>query len=94
MTTEWVLAEAVTLLKARSAVDQALALGEAIQAGRLGHLAARHSSAVGQPGRFDTRDTDRFVLVAAAAAGPDRADHLAGRVLDHDGAGLWQELAL
>ena len=38
VTTEWVLAEAVTLLKARSAVDQALALGEASQAGRLGHL--------------------------------------------------------
>ena len=38
VTTEWVLAEAVTLLKARGAVDHALALGEAIQAGRLGHL--------------------------------------------------------
>ena len=38
VTTEWVLAEAVTLLKARGAVEHALALGEAIQAGRLGHL--------------------------------------------------------
>lgn len=38
VTTEWVMAEAVTLLKARGAVDQALALGEAIQAGRLGYL--------------------------------------------------------
>ena len=38
VTTEWVLAEAVTLLKARGAVDHALALGEAIQTGRLGHL--------------------------------------------------------
>ncbi len=38
VTTEWVLAEAVTLLKARGAVDHALALGEAIHAGRLGHL--------------------------------------------------------
>jgi len=38
VTTEWVLAESVTLLKARGAVDHALALGEAIQAGRLGHL--------------------------------------------------------
>ncbi len=38
VTTEWVLAEAVTLLKARGAVDHAIALGEAIQAGRLGHL--------------------------------------------------------
>ena len=38
VTTEWVLAETVTLLKARGAVDHALALGEAIQAGRLGHL--------------------------------------------------------
>jgi predicted nucleic acid-binding protein len=39
VTTEWVLAEAVTLLKARGAVDHALALGEALHAGRLGHLA-------------------------------------------------------
>jgi hypothetical protein len=38
VTTEWVLAEAVTLLKARGAVAHALALGEALQAGRLGHL--------------------------------------------------------
>lgn len=38
VTTEWVMAEAVTLLKARGAVDHALALGEAIQAGRLGYL--------------------------------------------------------
>lgn len=39
VTTEWVLAESVTLLKARGAVDDALALGEAVQAGRLGYLA-------------------------------------------------------
>lgn len=39
VTTEWVLAEAVTLLKARGAVEPALALGDAIQGGRLGHLA-------------------------------------------------------
>jgi hypothetical protein len=38
VTTEWVLGEAVTLLKARGAVDQALALGDAIQTGRLGYL--------------------------------------------------------
>ena len=38
VTTEWILAEAVTLLKARGAVAHALALGEAIQAGRLGYL--------------------------------------------------------
>ena len=38
VTTEWVVAEAVTLFKARGAVDHAVALGEAIQAGRLGHL--------------------------------------------------------
>ncbi len=36
VTTEWILAEAVTLLKARGAVDHALALGEALHAGRLG----------------------------------------------------------
>ena len=39
VTTEWVMAESVTLLKARGAVDHALGLGEAIQAGRLGYLA-------------------------------------------------------
>ena len=38
VTTEWVLAESATLLKARGAVDHAVALGEALQAGRLGHL--------------------------------------------------------
>jgi predicted nucleic acid-binding protein len=38
VTTEWVLAESVTLLKARGAVDHALALGDAIEAGRLGYL--------------------------------------------------------
>lgn len=39
VTTEWVLAESVTLLKARGAVDHALALGDSIQSGRLGYLA-------------------------------------------------------
>jgi predicted nucleic acid-binding protein len=38
VTTEWVMAEAVTLLKARGAAEHALRLGEAIQAGRLGYL--------------------------------------------------------
>lgn len=38
VTTEWVLAESVTLLKARGAVDHAIALGTAIQDGRLGVL--------------------------------------------------------
>jgi len=38
VTTEWVMAEAVTLLKARGAIDEALILGGAIQGGRLGHL--------------------------------------------------------
>jgi uncharacterized protein len=38
VTTEWVAAETITLLKARGAIDEALILGEAIQAGRLGHL--------------------------------------------------------
>jgi len=36
VTTEWVLAETVTLLKARGAVDHAIALGEAMQSGQLG----------------------------------------------------------
>jgi predicted nucleic acid-binding protein len=38
VTTEWELGESVTLLKARGAVEHALALGDAIQGGRLGHL--------------------------------------------------------
>ena len=38
VTTEWVMVEAVTLLKARGAVEHALSLGDAIQAGRLGHM--------------------------------------------------------
>lgn len=36
VTTEWVLAEAVTLLKARGTADHAVALGEGIQSSRLG----------------------------------------------------------
>jgi hypothetical protein len=38
VTTEWVVGEALTLLKARGAVDHALVLGEALLAGRLGHV--------------------------------------------------------
>lgn len=38
VTTEWVLGETVTLLKARGATDHALSLGDAIQGGRLGYL--------------------------------------------------------
>lgn len=38
VTTEWVLAESVTLLKARGAVDHAIALGAAIEGGQLGVL--------------------------------------------------------
>ena len=38
VTTEWVVAETVTLLKARGAVEHAIALGTAIQEGRLGVL--------------------------------------------------------
>jgi len=38
VTTDWVLAETVTLLKARGAVDHAIAIGDALQSGRLGRL--------------------------------------------------------
>lgn len=44
VTSEWVLAEAVTLLKARGAVDHALALGDAIQDGSLGQFVEATSS--------------------------------------------------
>jgi len=40
VTTEWVVAETVTLLKARGAVEHAIALGAAIEDGRLGVLVA------------------------------------------------------
>ncbi|MBI4219667.1 MAG: type II toxin-antitoxin system VapC family toxin [Chloroflexi bacterium] len=38
ITTEWVFAEAVTLLKARGAVQSAIDLGETLQAGQLGEV--------------------------------------------------------
>jgi predicted nucleic acid-binding protein len=38
VTSEWVLGETVTLLKARGAVEHALVLGDALQAGRLGEF--------------------------------------------------------
>lgn len=38
VTTEWVLVETVTLLKARGAIDHAIAIGAALQDGRLGLL--------------------------------------------------------
>lgn len=38
VTTEWVMSEAFTLLKSRGAMDQAIVLGQDMEAGRLGQL--------------------------------------------------------
>jgi predicted nucleic acid-binding protein len=59
VTTEWVMAEAVTLLKARGAIDHALALGEAIQAGRLGHLVESSPERKRRAWDLFVRDRDR-----------------------------------
>lgn len=40
VTSDWVFAEAVTLLKARGAVDHALELGDALRQGKLGQVVA------------------------------------------------------
>lgn len=61
VTTEWVLAETVTLLKARGAVDHALALGDAIQAGRLGHLVESTAERRRRAWELFTRYRDRRV---------------------------------
>ena len=47
-----------------------------------------------QAGRIDAGDAHRLVFLAGAAARAGRAQHVAVGVLDHDGAGLRQELAL
>jgi uncharacterized protein len=56
VTSEWVLAEAVTLLKARGAVEHALALGDAVQGGRLGHLAESTTERRRRAWEFFVRD--------------------------------------
>jgi len=61
VTTEWVMAEAVTLLKAQGAVDHALALGEAIQAGRLGYLVESTAERRRRAWDLFVRDRDRRV---------------------------------
>ena len=61
VTTEWVFAEAVTLLKARGAVDHALALGEAIQGGRLGYLVESNSERRRRAWELFIRHRDRRV---------------------------------
>src|SRR5262249_12412346 len=49
-------------------------------------------SAVRQSRRLDSRYANRLVLVARAARGAGRADHGTVLVLDHDRAGLGDEL--
>ena len=44
VTTDYVLAEAVTLLKARGAVDHAIELGEMLRSGAVAHLVAIEAS--------------------------------------------------
>ena len=61
VTTEWVLGEAVTLLKARGAVDQAFALGDAVLSGRLGHLVESTVERRGRAWELFLRYKDRRV---------------------------------
>jgi predicted nucleic acid-binding protein len=61
VTTEWVLSESVTLLKARGAVGHALALGEALQAGRLGHLVESTAERRHRAWELFVRDRERRV---------------------------------
>ena len=61
VTTEWVLGEAVTLLKARGAIEQALSLGEALLGGRLGHLVESTGERRGRAWELFVRYRDRRV---------------------------------
>lgn len=61
VTTEWVMSEAVTLLKARGAIDAAVALGEALQGGRLGHLVESSAERRGRAWELFVRYKDRRV---------------------------------
>lgn len=61
VTTEWVMSEAVTLLKARGAIDEAVALGEALQGGRLGHLVESSAERRGRAWELFVRYKDRRV---------------------------------
>ena len=61
VTTEWVLGEAVTLLKARGAIDHAVALGEALLGGRLGHLVESTADRRARAWELFVRHRDRRV---------------------------------
>ena len=55
------MAESVTLLKARGAVDHALTFGEAVQAGRLGYMAESTAERRRRAWELFTRYRDRRV---------------------------------
>src|SRR5260370_25988222 len=82
-------AETFTLLR-RSAGSNM----ESFAFGQLGRRTIEETSARHQPRRFDSRYANRLVLIAGAAAGAGRADHVAFLVLDHHGAGLRNEFAV
>jgi uncharacterized protein len=68
VTTEWVMAESVTLLKARGAVDHALTFGEAVQAGRLGYMVESTAERRRRAWELFTRYRDRRVSLVDCAS--------------------------
>ena len=61
ITSEWILAESVTLLKARGAVDHAIALGAALMDGSIGRLIEPNTARRTRAWQLFVRHRDRRV---------------------------------